>query len=280
MKKLVVTLYVLFVVFAMVGPVKANIILLENFDNSSGFTISGGSAAHWGISPLTGTTFTQGGSQDGNIFYGSFAKDYFDASYDPSLQSLMTISIPDLTGYTNLTLTVSLAAAEGIWEPTHRDSLHIINGIAGGDCTYGAGCMPVTGAIDSFLPSSYPDFLRSTVHPIALGFQFQDIEYTIDSSLESLTFAFSSTDYPEIIGIDSVKISGDPIYELPVALDIKPGSCPNPINIKSKGVLPTAIVGTSCFDVTQIDPASVLLLKPSKVKPIMLCCFYEMQKKI
>lgn len=188
-------------------------IILEGFDDSSGFTISGGSAAHWGISSLTGTTFTQGGSQDGKIFYGSFAKDYFDTSYDLSIQSLMTISIPDLTGYTNLTLTVSLAAAERIWEPTHRDSLHIINGIEGGDCVGGAGCMPVTGAIDSFLPSSYPDFLRSTVHSNALGLQFQDFEYSIDSSLESLTFAFSSTDYPEIIGIDSVRITGDPLSE-------------------------------------------------------------------
>jgi probable HAF family extracellular repeat protein len=44
-----------------------------------------------------------------------------------------------------------------------------------------------------------------------------------------------------------------------VAVDIKPGSCPNPINVKSKGVLPVAILGTDDFDVTQIDLASVRL---------------------
>jgi hypothetical protein len=44
-----------------------------------------------------------------------------------------------------------------------------------------------------------------------------------------------------------------------VSVDIKPGSCPNPINVKSKGVLPAAIMGTDSFDVTTIDPASLRL---------------------
>ena len=47
--------------------------------------------------------------------------------------------------------------------------------------------------------------------------------------------------------------------ELEVAIDIKPESCPNPLNVKSKGVLPVAILGTEDFDVTQIDPDSIML---------------------
>jgi hypothetical protein len=46
---------------------------------------------------------------------------------------------------------------------------------------------------------------------------------------------------------------------IPVHIDIKPTSCPNPFNMGSKGVLPVAILGTEDFDVTTIDPASVLL---------------------
>ncbi|NOQ37295.1 hypothetical protein GQ472_00275 [archaeon] len=42
-----------------------------------------------------------------------------------------------------------------------------------------------------------------------------------------------------------------------VFVDIKPSSCPNPINTKSKGVLPVAVLGTYDFDVTTIDPASI-----------------------
>jgi hypothetical protein len=46
-------------------------------------------------------------------------------------------------------------------------------------------------------------------------------------------------------------------HEVPV--DILPGSCPNPLNVKAGGILPVAILGTATFDVTAIDPSSVLL---------------------
>jgi len=45
----------------------------------------------------------------------------------------------------------------------------------------------------------------------------------------------------------------------PVSIDIKPSSCPNPLNVKSKGVLPVAVLGTEELDVTTIDPASIRL---------------------
>jgi hypothetical protein len=47
--------------------------------------------------------------------------------------------------------------------------------------------------------------------------------------------------------------------EIEVAVDIKPTSCPNPLQCKSKGVVPVAILGSVDLDVTTIDPASVLL---------------------
>ncbi|MBN2564156.1 MAG: T9SS type A sorting domain-containing protein [Candidatus Eisenbacteria bacterium] len=42
-------------------------------------------------------------------------------------------------------------------------------------------------------------------------------------------------------------------------LDIKPTSCPNPLNIKSNGVLPVALLGGEDADVMEIDPESLLL---------------------
>lgn len=60
-----------------------------------------------------------------------------------------------------------------------------------------------------------------------------------------------------VVEIDSARITGDPIVVCPVPIDIKPQSCPNPINVKSRGVLPVAILGTAEFDVTTIDPASI-----------------------
>jgi hypothetical protein len=47
--------------------------------------------------------------------------------------------------------------------------------------------------------------------------------------------------------------------QLAVALDIKPGSCPNPFNRGDRGVLPVAIVGSVDFDVFQIDPETLSL---------------------
>jgi hypothetical protein len=40
-------------------------------------------------------------------------------------------------------------------------------------------------------------------------------------------------------------------------IDIKPGSFPNSINPRSKGVIPVAILTTDTFDATTVDPLSV-----------------------
>ncbi|MHC4459039.1 MAG: LamG-like jellyroll fold domain-containing protein [Planctomycetota bacterium] len=44
-----------------------------------------------------------------------------------------------------------------------------------------------------------------------------------------------------------------------IDFDIKPGSCPNPLNLASKGVLPAAVLGTENFDVNTVDATSVRL---------------------
>ncbi len=48
-------------------------------------------------------------------------------------------------------------------------------------------------------------------------------------------------------------------------LDIKPGSCPNPLNRNSHGVLPVALIGTEDFDATKIDVSSVVLSRADGV---------------
>jgi hypothetical protein len=49
-------------------------------------------------------------------------------------------------------------------------------------------------------------------------------------------------------------------FEIEIPVDIKPQSCPNPFQVKKKGVLPVAILGTEEFDVGEVDPASVRLV--------------------
>jgi hypothetical protein len=53
---------------------------------------------------------------------------------------------------------------------------------------------------------------------------------------------------------------------LSVALDIKPQSCPNPLNVKSRGVFPLAVLGTEDFDVSLIDTASIELAGVSAIR--------------
>jgi len=45
----------------------------------------------------------------------------------------------------------------------------------------------------------------------------------------------------------------------PVPVDIKPGTCPNPVNAGANGALPVAIAGTGDYPASQIDASSVKL---------------------
>ncbi len=49
------------------------------------------------------------------------------------------------------------------------------------------------------------------------------------------------------------------------SLDIKPGSCPNPLNRNSRGVLPVAVVGLETLDVRDIDISTVRLSRADGV---------------
>jgi hypothetical protein len=49
------------------------------------------------------------------------------------------------------------------------------------------------------------------------------------------------------------------VCKIAVDIDIKPRSCPNPLNVKSQGVLPVAILGSEDFDINTIDAVSVRL---------------------
>ena len=61
--------------------------------------------------------------------------------------------------------------------------------------------------------------------------------------------------------VQTITIEEEPPVEEGPGLDIKPTSCPNPINVKSGGVVPVALTGSAGFDVTQVDTSSLLLMR-------------------
>jgi len=63
------------------------------------------------------------------------------------------------------------------------------------------------------------------------------------------------------IGIDSVETTYNFEPVLNVLIDIKPGSFPNSINPRSRGVIPVAILTTNTFDAADVDPDTVLFGK-------------------
>jgi len=94
------------------------------------------------------------------------------------------------------------------------------------------------------------------------------ITYTPNSDFTGTdTFVYKICDTGEPPLCDTASVTID--VAVPVAIDIKPGSCPNPFNLKSQGVLPVAILGTAEFDVATIDPASInLKIGSQEVRPI------------
>ena len=59
--------------------------------------------------------------------------------------------------------------------------------------------------------------------------------------------------------IDNVVVVGEtPAPTLAVTIDVKPGSDTNPVNLKSKGVIPVAILGADDFDASEVDGSTVV----------------------
>jgi len=69
------------------------------------------------------------------------------------------------------------------------------------------------------------------------------------------TVTFYANSYPEI---EDAEIGTQTISVTKGYLDIKPGSYPNSINTKKKGVIPVALLGYDGFDVTTVDVTTLL----------------------
>jgi hypothetical protein len=109
--------------------------------------------------------------------------------------------------------------------------------------------------LESVSPPSYPEV--EPCNTVEFEVTIRVPEGTEDGEYN---FTISAVDEDGVShGDQQVTITVVSIIE--VGFDIKPGSCPNPFNTTSKGVLPVAVLGSEDFDVTTVDPATIRLAR-------------------
>ena len=85
-----------------------------------------------------------------------------------------------------------------------------------------------------------------------------EIEVTAPTAVGTLANTASvSGDQPDPDPADNTDTEATAVVPVGIAIDIKPGSFPNSINLGNNGVVPVAILSTPGFDATTVDPATV-----------------------
>lgn len=96
--------------------------------------------------------------------------------------------------------------------------------------------------------------------PSYLNFNSNELEEPLDFTID-LTAPMKTGLYEFEVGliVDEVCFARQAvtINVINAFMDVKPGSCPNPLNRNDKGVIPIAILGTADVDVSMIDPATI-----------------------
>jgi hypothetical protein len=86
-----------------------------------------------------------------------------------------------------------------------------------------------------------------------------DVTITVPPGTPDGTYAFELKLMGDGIEYGSTWVEITVVNIVEVGVDIHPGSCPNPLNTKAKGVIPVSICGMADFDVADIDVSTVRL---------------------
>jgi hypothetical protein len=126
--------------------------------------------------------------------------------------------------------------------------------------TINIGTGPVAGSATIVGPSGSvvgPNSLIGGNNDFANIISLQFFENGILQANVDLTAVIPGQVFPRLVNYwDHVTFTLPPPT---VDIDIKPGSDPNSVNLKSKGVLPVAILTTAAFNALDVDPGTVSL---------------------
>ncbi len=128
------------------------------------------------------------------------------------------------------------------------------------------GETPVPISVNTINPLENSGYYRNNINPATIQVEYDGLTTVLTAQKLELpagthVMKLAIADGSDHILDAAVFIEGGSfqIAEVAVPVDVKPTSCPNPLNFGSKGVLPVAILGTPGLDVHSIDPATVHL---------------------
>jgi hypothetical protein len=172
--------------------------------------------------------------------------------FDSTTNTLVTITFPEVTqeGITTLATTTEGPPPPENYEQALADLFYNISTSAFADVG-GEDLLAEFLKLDIIDPDDPEDWqvmVRVADEWIPLPTQAESVESGV-----KVTFTLS---------IEHLKTSLFGIFKpvtVPVAIDIKPGSYPNSINLGSHGNVPVAILSSAEFDATTVDPTTVTL---------------------
>jgi hypothetical protein len=133
---------------------------------------------------------------------------------------------------------------------------------------YGIDGSQVWSQFASF-PCQYPQFGAATETCTLLFQQTMPQDFSTTQGWKTFETSFIPTTSHTVVAI-GIDLGGNNGYArgvddvvmsqtIEVPVDILPNSCPNPLNVAARGMLPVAILGTEDLDVADIDPESIML---------------------
>jgi hypothetical protein len=125
----------------------------------------------------------------------------------------------------------------------------------------GSGSM--INLLDTEIPVTWYEFhefaIERTPSEVIYSIDGQEVARVADAFEGALPVGVWNDRWYDMMLTDWVEVCLVELEPIVLNVDIKPQSCPNPLNVKSKGVLPVAILGSADFDVHDIDIATIQL---------------------
>ena len=148
-------------------------------------------------------------------------------------------------------------------------TVNIYGGELGSDSYFFSVCSGVNGVPDPVVTVYGTDF---AVNNISLDDSVT--QYTPKDTSQSWILTVTYANGVDPINLKFYSYGGVPVYlekvenetDIEVMIDIKPGGNPNNINLKSKGVVPVALLTAGDFEAGDIDPGSVEFAGASPVR--------------